>query len=414
MFHCCSRDEIVRASTELARSFATVGLLRHVTDATPIDMVCTYINRTGQPWGLKHLTRNINEWTGSDKYEGKQLTIPESHRADRVKYLPEGIIKMSKDYLIRAFWKQIDHLKSGACMRVASSYRNEQGHMVTRLFPKEVVKTLGGLRINQTSRIWDARNEIGALHSVCTPTMLDKPYWLKSTRYGGDADMSQFDVLRSNEERNLSALVSLLDNYCWQVNNRQQIPNDIEKGILLDLIECFLIMFGPNPFHESYVMRQVYEYARLQDSYVQRATPKAFSECACKRFDDRAVYDRYESWAKGVEGVIERLRNLTPQAAICAGYIGTDYWRGVMTNNSDVMKANNPQPLREVAIYLKLELDVQRMKEKYASRVIEAIRKGEFDPSNFNGNYHCNGELHYCGECDPCEPCPVADDASFG
>ena len=69
MFHCCSRDEIVRASSELARSFAVIGLLRHVKEATPTDMICTYITRTNQSWGLISKVHEVNCAKSNLKYQ---------------------------------------------------------------------------------------------------------------------------------------------------------------------------------------------------------------------------------------------------------------------------------------------------------------------------------------------------------
>ena len=402
MFHCSSRDEIVRASSELARSFAVIGLLRHVKEATPTDMICTYITRTNQSWGLISKVHEVNCAKSNLKY---QMTVRDNHDADKLKQFPAGIVRMSKDYLIREFWKHIDHLRSSSCMRInnyCGQFGGSENGRLLRLFPNEVLKVLRCIQINQSSRIWDARNAIGSLHAVCTPIMFEKPNWLLSTKYGGKFDKTQFDVIRTPEERSLSALISVLDNYCWQVDNRAHIPNDAEKNILLDLIESLIVMFGCGQFAENFVLRQVYEYSRLQDSFGGRkGLPNDFSVYQFRQFDDRQEIN--DHWRNGVEMIIERLRHLSPEAAICTGYIGNNFWDSVLVNNPDILKAQTPQPYREVSLYLKAELEVQRQKKNYAGRVLEAIKKGEFDPS----------KISYSGSGDDTEceaPCGRPDD----
>ena len=416
MFHCCSRDEIVRASTELARAFATIGLLRLVNGATPVDMVCTYIIRTKQPWGLRGKACEVN-----DKHETceGQMTIRNNRHADALKPFPDGIVRMAKDYLIREFWQHIDHLKNGPVLRTrerwygTTSGTNNTSCGINRLrvFPKEVLQALRGIRINESSRIWDARHAIGALHSVCTPTMLDDPEWLLSKRYEGRIDESHFDVIRNQEDRAITALLSVLDNYCWQTINRQSIPNDVEKGLLLDLIESLIIMFGPGTFAENYISRQIYEYARLSDTFAVKPD-KIFSQCAINRFRDRILSTGNFDWSDGTRMILERLRHLSPEAAMCTGYIPEDdYWDSVLMNNPDVLKRQTPQPHREVAIYLKTELIVQSQKKNYADRIVEAIAKGEFKPDEIGCHYGSRGGDECC--CGPEPYCPC-EDGTYG
>lgn len=401
MFHCSSRDEIVRASSELVRSFAVIGLLRHVKEATPTDMICTYIIRTNQSWGLRSKVNDINCQNSNRKY---QMTVRDSQRADKLKQFPAGIVRMSKDYLIREFWKHIDHLLSTSCMRVSNGcgrFGGSEDGKLLRMFPNEVLKVLRCIQINQSSRIWDARNAIGSLHAVCTPIMFEKPNWLISTKYSGKFDKTQFDIIRTPEERSLSALLSVLDNYCWQVDNRAHIPNDTEKNLLLDLIESLIVMFGCGQFAENFVLRQVYEYSRLQDSFGGRkGISNDFSQYQFSKFNDRN--EKCEYWNNGVNAIIERLRHLSPEAAICTGYIGNNFWDSVLANNPDVLKTQTPQPYREVSLYLKAELEVQRQKREYASQVLEAIKNGAFDPSKIS--YSGSGRDGCM--CDPAGCCP--------
>jgi len=397
-----SRYDVVRASTERARSFAMVGLLRQVKEATPLDMVCTYIIQTNQPWGLRDRVDDL-DWSKRDRTYCNALSIRGNANADRLRRFPEGIVKMSKDYLIRMFWKQIDHLRSQACMHVSASgieftkgdYRTGWCPTnVMRTYPRAVLDALAACHIHHNSRLWDAQHAIGALHAVCTPLMLDRPSWVRPG-CGFEADKRQFDTMKGNHSRAIACLESMLNDYCWNTNNRSHIPNDAEKNILLDLIECFLVMFGPESFANSFRARQVYEYCRIGDVMSNQSC--GCRRCGCGESADVSSGEvGYNSWARGRHEIFEKLKHLSPETAICAGRLIDSYMRDLGTC-VEVMREINPQPSKEVELFLRAEFEVQIQKEKASEEIRKQISEGRYgDDDRYNGR--CS--------CEPCEPAP--------
>lgn len=382
MFHCCSRDEIVSADEELSRAFATVGLLRHVVKATPIDQVCVYIVQTQVQYGgiFDRACRINQDVPGYCKWRN-HMTINENEAADRVKIMPDGIVKMSQDYLIRTFWKQITHLTGKFCHNGGRRGWNNEicGGPVSRIriFPKELLKTLSSMYVPNTGRIYDLRMAISALHAVATPTMLDAPEWVDhrdNIRYS--YIKRYFEPMKNEHLRKIDAILNVLNDYLYQPQTKSDIPNDIEKNILLDLIESFLVMFGPRSFADNYVMRQTYEYFRLYDTLGTKSAKYRSYQYAF----DWADPERY-SKNDGIESTVFHLKNLSPEAAICMCDINRFmseygfYWGAL---NPKMLEMIHPQPIPEVALYLKRELDTQRSKLKYSHKVLEAIRKGEY------------------------------------
>lgn len=409
-------SKIVRATVEQARAFATLGLLRLVTESTPTDLVCTYILRSRQSWGLKDRVREINKEKVGNTYRGGQMSCNQDHIANRIKYLPEGIIRMTKDYLIRQFWKNIHHLTSYNCMHVDAINIDSNGHRNARLFPKELLRAISAMHVNQSSRIWDLRHEIGTLHALCAPDFMEQPKWLASYRSCGRSDRSQFDAMSRREEMNIEALNSVFNNYYWQISNRQHIPNDAEKNILLNFIETFLIMFGPGMFHENFLSRQIYEYCRVNDIYSPNPNGQKFERYRTSKYDPQVVVDEYY-WTNGIDQLLNWLKHLSPEAALCTGFLNNDDWDGLMVLKPDTLKSITPNPYREVSIYLKTEMAVQRQKTHYAKKIMEAVAKGEFDREKFGDTYwghgkHSDAERCYC--CEPASCCDVPSDGMMG
>lgn len=381
------KDCFIPPEVELNRTFAAIGLLRHVTDAIPLDAIAVYLRQTDQRWMLGNMTKLFSNWEDKD--------IPKIdfyNRSNREAYIPNGIVKMTKDYMIRGFWQQVSHLrvKLGKTEDGTVSADDKDQIYVLR-YPIQVLKTLAGLQLSQYGTLWDSRNAISAFHAACVPTTFDPPQWLnvKSRFYSiGESDVSYLpgstDTMKIVHQRNLGLLFSILNNYMWSTNNRERIPNEAEKNILLDLIEALTIFCGGKQaanagFKFNYIHRQIYEYLRMSEfgTNAQTSTNK-FCRYSVKQIDPD---NNSEYWANGaIDAVINTYRHMSPEAAMIlqakANTRCEAPWSGYDIN-PDYLAKINPNPLREVAIYLKCECDIIKWKKMILKEKLRRIESGE-------------------------------------
>ena len=371
---------IVGGSAALARAFATVGLLRLVKSTTPPDLVCVYTIQTSQPYGLRSHINNIS-WSKSDR-SGWTPTILRANESSRPISFPPGLVKMAKDYLTRMFWRNVKGLIRFATVRET---RYSYGLPYVPTYPKAICDVLSHIRVHSNSILWDARNAIVDLHAVATPTMLDAPSWKEGRR---SYDKSQFFPLQQNQVSNLNALQCVLDNYNWNSGNELSIPNEAEKKLLLDLIECFLMM-NCEDYPVAFRLRQAYEYARIGNAFGHDGMSKSMRDSWT--FKSYQIRDGiYESEAF-ISGIMERLKYTSPEAAICMT---------VLSGNNPVYEipgfsaAHVGAPINEVMAYLAAEINVERIKRDVVLRTIEDIKDGKY-----TGSCGCDP---YCEEV-PCE-----------
>ena len=101
--NCCNTNDFVSATIKQSRAFATLGLLRLVTDATPLDQIITYASETNQKYFLDLNNLGSFDAKPDDVAQRSSMYV-----------IPDGLRKMSKDYLIRKFWKNISWLMNQA------------------------------------------------------------------------------------------------------------------------------------------------------------------------------------------------------------------------------------------------------------------------------------------------------------
>ena len=376
----------VAPDLEFDRALATIGLLRHVTDAVPLDAVCVYTNQTKHPYGIRRFTDRLG-YCSYYCQERHQFTVDDEKEQSAPIVVPNSLIKMTKDYIVRAFWDQINHLRSSdiICLdcQVGQSGGNSMRE-VLRTFPKSVLNTISGIKISSYASLWDSKNAIEALHAACVPDSFDAAFCPDANRTA--------DIMRIEHRRNISQLLSVLNNYSWNANNRNNIPNEAEKKLLLDLIESLTIMFGGfegyrNGFFGNVERKKLYEFA-LKTDKLDRNRQTHVLTCRGDAFDTRVG----GSWNHAYTNkYTEDTRHMSPEAAICLqtfAFEPNDPRVTMFIPNPVELKKLRPQPLNEVAIYLRNEANLAWVKAKHISEELERRK-------------------HYYDECceAPCEPC---------
>lgn len=388
----CNSCRIVRDSTALSRAFAAIGLLRLVKAATPPDLICTYILQSGQPCGFRCYVDN----TSWHKKIGCQSDIPDitdTNEAARAITFPPGLAKMAKGYLARMFWKNVRGLVQMAYKQKNEFLYGQRGDQpgLVKMYPKEVCNVLNHIRVHSNSILWDARNAISDLHAVVTPTLLDKPTW----KPGREVNLSMFAPLSSLQTRNLDALSCVLDNYCWNTGNQNQIPNDAEKTLLLDLVEAFIMMNCGN-YPETYRRRQTYEYARVGNAFSQGKEAKRIRESYLYRPYNTTV-DSY-SYEACVNNFVETLKHSSPEAAICMTVLKNPQ---LLSTVPQFSKPSVAVPINEVTAYLAAEICVEREKCETVDRLVDDFRRGRYRSGDGCGCC-CEDPVEECAPCAAC------------
>ena len=387
---------IIDDYTYLTRAFAVIGLMRRVKSATPIDLVVNYLEDTHSQGPRELIWQVIDANEPENSRNGDQ--IRESAMRGRSPMIPDGIYRMAKGYLINKFWQNIHylmdsyHIRSNCHGSIEDRYRN-QPISALRLYPKEVINTLGGLKINSNCDLWEARNAIANLHAVVTPVMLDTPSWMKTQKYGQQSNLM---AIGPSQARNVSALWCVLNNYLWKHDGSKDIPNDAEKEILLNLIETFVIMFGGEcdySFSDLYKFRQTYEYARIGSFMSASPTKLGYG-------NGRGVYFGDETSCDGrafVPARIETLQYMSPEAALCIGDMtegGYSYYYD--SARSETFKRINPVPINEVKVFLNVEYVAQLKKRNAARDFMERMREGRA-PTRYGYDAPCEAPVPCCG-----------------
>lgn len=337
---------------EMSRSLAAIGLLRIVKDRTPQDLVYYYASNvlSGNSYGLREVTVDAKSLPRSP-WSTEPLTSREYQDLNALQEMPNGVLKMSKDYLVRCFWKQIRHIMSNVSFST-SVFSN--GGTIVRQFPKSVLQTIRSLNVSPTLKLWDARNAIASLHAAVVPSTFTLPDWVKrGSSYPRslshtDPNPSMMGYADTNHMRNIMALRNTLDNYLWNPTHCSSIPNDSEKAILLDLLEIFVIMFSEDmSFYNGYIEKQVYEYSiSTTRTDAEFTIPPYMARC---RFSDNA----------------RMLGNISPELATCIDTSSRSCSNGLMpTLGHDGVPADTPV-YAQVREYLKQELYITHLKIEF-------------------------------------------------
>ena len=360
------------ADIEVPRALATLGLLRKVSDRVPMDLLYMYCQQTAscRTSGIKYL---LDELTKKECVESN---------------IPSGLITMARDYLIRMFWTQMSHIR-----RIAD-YTYNDGRLPTRdrdcgsyrLYPKSVLDVLKSINISDNFSLYDARNAVHDLHEACLACS-------KTVRLNenGKFDMPdrRFTIERVHE-RVINSLRLLESRHRWNSTTRLFIPNDIEKEVLINIYEIFLMMFSELPFGAAVAFNDAYTRATKVTGEVTAAqSPRVVGR------EDMWRLSRFGSpesrWDR-TSNVCDKLRNLTPEAAICLDFSTVCDHYSLRYN---YLYTNVKEPVvPQVGIYLQTEYTAWKRKYRYA----EEIRKKLFG----------KGYRSYDGECVEEAPAPCA------
>ena len=361
------------ADIEVPRALATLGLLRKVSDRVPMDLLYMYCQQTTscRTSGIRYL---LDELTKKECVESN---------------IPSGLITMARDYLIRMFWTQMSHIR-----RIAD-YTYNDGRLPTRdseggsyrLYPKSVLDVLKSINISDNFSLYDARNAVHDLHEACLACS-------KTVRLNenGKFDMPdrRFTIERVHE-RVINSLRLLESRHRWNSTTRLFIPNDIEKEVLINIYEIFLMMFSELPFGAVVAFNDAYTRAtKVTNDVTEARSPRVVGREDMWRL---SKFGSPESRWDRTANVCDKLRNLTPEAAICLDFSTVSDSYSIRYN---YLYTNVKEPVvPQVGIYLQTEYTA--WKRKY--RCAEAVRKKLFS----KGYRSYDGE---CAEEAPCVPAP--------
>ena len=358
------------------RKFATLNLLRKVNESVTDDVVVSYIDR---------------KMSGCCTYDvmtkGAQYgTVP----------FPDGIRKMTKDYLTRMFWKNLRNITFRSLEGVNCLWSSNKIRTV-RKFPKKILHALDTVHIHSTSRLWDVKNAIDTLYSVVVPKDVDgatyKDYFRSRAGIGTD-------ILSPKHIRVICALKSVLSNYMY-ANFDRSIPNDAEKTLALDLLETLSILSDEVGFFSAYRARAAYAYAVTKNhDYCNRYLDGIVSHMMKVTYYGLSHdVDQREEYAADVA----LLSHLSPNAAICnkiltvRGSVDRPYF-----TESDIdiefLKKITPVPIPEVVVYLWTEINMQLRKLEIAKSVYRDFKNGkDVGGLIFYGNDPCcEAEIGCC------------------
>ena len=364
-------------SRSLDLAFAMIGLMRHVNLTAPLDLINVYVDQTNQTWAFKSIVRtnDVSNWM----IERPIVDIRASRQMDKMVNVPSGLVNMAKDYLARSFWKKIDFLRDvlnyatpeASMIRRDNCPSNEATERMT--YPKSVLNTLIGIRLSNYASLWDSRNAIEAIHAVCTPVLLERPDWLsKKESFRPCCNPGSSDTMKDGHRRVLETMLTILDNYCWNEGNRKTIPNQAEKGLLLDLIESLITLKCGNNFASTFIRRQCYEYARLEDVY-HLSIPNYEMRFNIKNFTNT----NNTIPEVRIDAFVDGLKHLSAEAALCLNVVVNKCNWGMFSE--ELLKKMKPQPLNEVAIYLKTNVTLQRWKYSRAKELLKKEDDGRWE-----------------------------------
>ena len=354
----------------IPRAFATLGLLRKVTNRAPLDLLLTYCslthgNRNG--WVMETRINDEIRKMFSDTDISKYALYDDSG-AVKPTAIPDGIIRMAKDYLVRMFWTQLEGVKEyvNGYYRADGSF-DDDGVCAFKIFPKRLLDTIRTVRISPNFKLWDARNAIQDIHTACVGNYGEMPEWMADPRRRMDnfVRRDKMGTLEDIHVRNLQSLRVVIDNYRWNNLTKLSIPNEVEKNLLIDFYEIMVMMFSKMQYASAYCHKQSYDYFCKHNDDSEPPAMKitnSFNETS----ETKTGYHLTES-------VNPHLRYLTPEAAICIDLSKCDLNSSVCEYD---WKKVNRDLVPEVHPYLFTEQVVVRHKMRKARKILEKFGVG--------------------------------------
>lgn len=309
----------VRSHISVPRAFTVLGLLRKVCDRTPLDLIATYVFQTQTQHVLKEtICRELLKF-GPDDTKISDTIVVRNENTSNIN-VPNGLIRMSKDYLIRAFWEQLNCLDcecDSLVSKIGLGY--EPGRSSIRTYPKDLLNVLRTIRINSGFKLWDAHSAIRDLHVACVGSYGETPNWIKcsGTRITEKVLTSKMGPMEDIHRRNLLSLKSVIRNYRWNLNTKLSIPNEIEKNLLVDFYEIMLMMESRLDYRDAYLYRKTYEHQCKHFNDSER--PKYLPSHSSSFSENKESYETHKR-------IPYYVNFLTPEAAICLDLCRDWYW----------------------------------------------------------------------------------------
>jgi hypothetical protein len=372
----------VGSHISVPRAFTVLGLLRKVCDRTPLDLIATYVYQTQTQHVLKETIRRELLKFGPDDTGISDTIVVRNENTSNIN-VPNGLIRMSKDYLIRAFWEQLNCLDCECDAIVPEimgpgSYRHGRGSI--RTYPKDLLNVLRTIRINSGFKLWDAHSAIRDLHTACVGSYGETPNWIKcaGTRITERVLTSKMGPMEDIHLRNLMSLKSVIRNYRWNLNTKLSIPNEIEKNLLVDFYEIMLMLRSNIDYRDAYLYRKTYEHQCKHCNDSER--PKYLPAHSSRFSEHKESYNINQH-------IPYYVNFLTPEAAICLDLCRDWYW--VDSSIEHLNKTIVP----EVKAYLRLEDETVHCKLSMVKNIVR----------DSNPDYRC-GSLCEDAPCE-CESC---------
>lgn len=369
----------VGSHISVPRAFTVLGLLRKVCDRTPLDLIATYVYQTQTQYVLKETIRRELLKFGPDDTDISTAVVVRNENTSNIN-VPNGLIRMSKDYLIRAFWEQLNCLDC-ECDAITSKIGLGCGPGSSiRTYPKDLLNVLRTIRINSGFKLWDAHSAIRDLHVACVGSYGETPNWIKcsGTRITEKVLTSKMSPMEDIHRRNLLSLKSVIRNYRWNLNTKLSIPNEIEKNLLVDFYEIMLMLESSVDYRDAYLYRKTYEHQCKHCNDSER--PKYIPQHSARFSEHKESYEVHQR-------IPYYVNFLTPEAAICL-----DLWRDCYWIDSCIEHLNKTI-VPEVKAYLRLEDETVNRKLYMVKDIVR-----ESNPDYRCGSL-CDDPPCECGSC---------------
>lgn len=302
---------------ETARAIALIDVLRQVDDSIPLDLILVYLSETdvsGIFDGLMNYYVDVPGGKESDPYECVFTFNREKHAVYRI---PDAIRSMVKDYMVRCYWDQIDHIFEirsswGHVTKLAPSEKPSNVQFSgTRVYPNYVRQALDSFNPGATT-LHAAADHIRSLavsiigRGICEPGLNQDVMWSR-----GVADD---DVLTGRQVGKLNLLTDIY--YQIRRDYCQGIIDKPYREAFFDLVTIMLLLNPPDPvsFREAARKRVLHEYEKLGNE----------SYCGVKRFCgfySNLGSDKYlrlrDAQAGYIDTALRAYSHLSPSAAIC-------------------------------------------------------------------------------------------------
>lgn len=350
----CESKQVVGRYTNAMRAIALARLIKITTDEVTPDLALIYAYNTSPELYdyLLSCARACGKPDDSGNYDILDLT----------KFiLPKSIKKMTKEYFIRCFWRQVRFaLGCQYSMNFTERKMCPSSPPAEIVFPQSVRNAMSCMFIPDRGDITDLDRPLASLRDAVLNTKIVRDTFRPSNANWGS--LSNVDM------RKIFMIRNIVGNYCSEMEIKASFPDKTGLRIISDWIEIFTIMFGFYTFTEGLSARNA-----LDEDYnciTGTTTVDNGRKLPWYKSRDRHEYEYHAA----INTAMKIAQHLSPQAALVTEMTKvieyeSSYWanRGTI---AAVSRNLNKKFIPEVKMFMKHELNAQAIKDRYIKDLI--------------------------------------------